>query len=84
MSDSVNPGTVSHQAPLSLGFLGNNTGAGCQFLLQGIFLTQESNPCLLHNQASWEAMVRVLEGTQVVLKERTKDLKNVSNNNEHI
>ena len=24
-----------------------NTGAGCHFLLQGIFLTQGSNPCLL-------------------------------------
>jgi len=31
-------------------FPGRNTGVGCQFLLQGIFLTQESNPhlCLLH------------------------------------
>ena len=25
-----------------------NTGVGCHFLLQGIFLTQESNPGLLH------------------------------------
>ena len=25
-----------------------NTGAGCHFLLQGIFLTQGLNPCLLH------------------------------------
>ena len=25
-----------------------NTGGGCHALLQGIFLTQESNPCLLH------------------------------------
>ena len=47
MSDSANSWTLSHQASLSLGFLGNNTGAGCQFLLQGIFPTQESNPCLL-------------------------------------
>ena len=32
---------------------GKNTGAGCHFLLQGIFLTQESNPhllCLLYWQ----------------------------------
>ena len=29
-------------------FSGNNTGVGCHFLLQGIFLTRESNPCLLH------------------------------------
>ena len=28
-----------------------NTGAGCYFLLQGIFLTQGSNPHLLHWQA---------------------------------
>ena len=27
---------------------GKNTGAGCHFLLQGIFPTQESNPGLLH------------------------------------
>ena len=26
----------------------NNTGVGCHFLLQGIFPTQGSNPCLLH------------------------------------
>ena len=29
-------------------FSGKNTGAGCHFLLQGIFPTQELNPCLLH------------------------------------
>ena len=28
-------------------FPGKNTGMGCHFLLQGIFLTQGSNPCLL-------------------------------------
>ena len=27
-------------------FLGKNTGVGCHSLFQGIFLTQESNPCL--------------------------------------
>ena len=27
---------------------GKNTGVGCRFLLQGIFLTQGSNPGLLH------------------------------------
>ena len=35
------------------GFPGKNTGVGCHFLLQGIFLTQGSNPrlsCLLHWQ----------------------------------
>ena len=29
-------------------FPGNSTGVGCHFLLQGIFPTQESNPCLPH------------------------------------
>ena len=29
-------------------FLSKNTGVGCHFLLQGTFLTQGSNPSLLH------------------------------------
>ena len=29
-------------------FPGKNTGVGCHVLLQGLFLTQESNPGLLH------------------------------------
>ena len=54
------PQTVAHQAPLSMGFpsgvlpVGKNAGVGCHFLLQGIFLTQRSNPRflkLLHWQA---------------------------------
>ena len=36
---SVTPGTVACQAPLSMDFPGKNTGMGCRFLLQGIFLT---------------------------------------------
>ena len=28
------PWTVAYQAPLSVGFPGNNTGVGCHFLLQ--------------------------------------------------
>ena len=39
------------QAPLCLGFPGKNTGVDCHFLLQGIFPTQGSNPCLLLWQA---------------------------------
>jgi hypothetical protein len=38
----------AHQAPLSLGSPGKNTGVGCQALLQGIFPTWELNPHLLH------------------------------------
>ena len=41
--------TLALQAPLSMGFPGKNTGVGCHaILLQGIFLTQGSNPYLLH------------------------------------
>ena len=36
--------TVVHQAPLSMGF---STGVSCHAFLQGIFLTQGLNPCLL-------------------------------------
>ena len=43
------PGTVAHQAPLSMGSPGKNTGVGCHALLQGNFPTQESNRGLLHS-----------------------------------
>ena len=43
----VTPWTVAHQAPRSMEFPDKNTGVGCHSLLQGIFLTQGSNPCLL-------------------------------------
>ena len=43
----VTPWTVAHLAPLPWNSLGKNTGEGCQFLSQGIFLTQGLNPCLL-------------------------------------
>ena len=48
---SAIPWTMAHQAPLSMGFSRQDTGVGCQALLQGIFLTQGSNShllCLLH------------------------------------
>ena len=41
------PRTVTHQAPLSMGFPDENTGVGCHALLQRIFLTQGSNVDLL-------------------------------------
>ena len=37
---SVTAWTVARQAPLSMGFPRQNTGVGCHFHLQGIFLTQ--------------------------------------------
>ena len=43
--------TVAHQAPLCpWDFPGKSIGVGCHFLLQGIFLTQGWNLCLLHWQ----------------------------------
>ena len=52
MSDSfVTPWTEAHQAPLYRGFPGKNIGVGYHFLLQGVFLTQVSNPRLLCCQA---------------------------------
>ena len=47
----VTPWTVSHQALWPWNSPGKNTGVGCYLLLQGIFLTQGLNPCLLHWQA---------------------------------
>ena len=47
----VTPWTVALQAPPSVDFSGKDTGVGCHFLLQGIFLTQGWNLrllCLLH------------------------------------
>ena len=41
------PWAVPHQAPLSMWFPNKNTGVCCHFLLQGIFLTQGLNLCLL-------------------------------------
>ena len=40
------PRTVAFLCPWD--FPGKNTGVGCRFLLQGIFLTQGLNPRLLH------------------------------------
>ena len=41
------PMDLAHQPALSMGFPGKNTGVGCHSLLQGIFPTQGSSPCLL-------------------------------------
>ena len=44
------PWTIAYQAPPSTWFSGKNTGAGCHFLLQRIFLTQGPNPDLPHHR----------------------------------
>ena len=43
---------------------GKNTGMGCHFLLQGIFLIQESNPHLLHWQADSLPLSHLLANRQ--------------------
>ena len=50
VSDSWRPRglCVACQSPLFMNFPGSTAGVGCHFLLQGIFLTQGLNTCLLH------------------------------------
>ena len=52
MSNSVTPRTGAHQAGSSVhgDSPGNSIGVGCHALLQGIFLTQGSNPGLPHRR----------------------------------
>jgi len=52
MSNSfVTPWTVAYPTPLFMEFSRKYWRVGCHFLLQGIFLTQGLNICLLHWQA---------------------------------
>ena len=44
----ASPWTVAHQASLSMEFSRQEYGVSCHFLLQEAFLTQGSNPWLLH------------------------------------
>ena len=48
MSDSCDPMDCSLPGSCTLDSPGKNTGVGCHFLLQGIFLIQESNTGVLH------------------------------------
>ena len=51
MSDSLEPHELYPARLLSSwDFPGKNTGMGCHFLLQGIFLTQGLNPCILDSK----------------------------------
>ena len=58
----VTPWTVTTRLLCPWGFSGKNSGVGCHLLLQGIFLTQGSNSCLLHcrqilyHWATWETI----------------------------
>ena len=54
VSPTLWPGwTTACQAPLSVELSKKNAGLSCHCLLQGVFLTQGSNLCLLHWQANY-------------------------------
>ena len=56
VSDSATQWTEPTRLLSAWDFPGKNTGVGCHFVLQGLFLTQGSNPhllCLLHWQADY-------------------------------
>ena len=85
MSDSVTPWTVARQAPLSMGISpGKNTGVGCHALFQGIFLTQGSNPGLLHcrhilYRLSHQDSIPILSQVAKLLFERIFNISRVAN-----
>ena len=51
-------------------FPGKNTCMGCHSFLQGIFLTQGSNPCLLHWQADYLSLSH--QGSSIHLDNQEK------------
>ena len=53
---SVTPWTVAHRLLCPWDLPVKNTGVGCRFLLQGIFPTQGSNPCLLRHLHGMRAL----------------------------
>ena len=64
----VTPWTVAHQASLSKGFLSKNTGVGCHFLFQELFLTQRSNLQLLHLLYRQEASLPLVPPGKWIIK----------------
>ena len=54
-------------------FSGKSTGVVCRFLLQRIFLTQGSNPSLLHWQADYLPLSHQGSPTSTILQLKTKD-----------
>ena len=65
---------------------GKNIGVGCHSLLQGLFLTQGSNPHLLHGQAgffttsaTWKAL-QAVRGKSKILSESLGPLFSTQNN----
>ena len=69
--DCSPPGSSVHGIFFFFFFSGKNTGVGCHFLLQGIFLIQGSNLCLLHcRQTLYHRANGAASGLQVRNKQR--------------
>ena len=68
VSDCATAWTVTHQAPLPWDFQGKNTVGVCHSILQGIFLTQGLNPCLLLWQIRYRWATRECVYVRVYLK----------------
>ena len=64
--------TIASQTPPSMGFSSKNTGVGCHSVLQGIFLTQGSNPGLLHcRQILYHLSHQALKASQTSSSQQT-------------
>ena len=67
----ASPEIVARQAPLSMGFSpGKSTGVACHFLLHGSFLTQGSNPGLLHCSQTLLTKLRGKPPLRVLLRNK--------------
>ena len=67
MSDSLTPWTVDYQDPPSTEFSSKSIGVGGHFLLQRIFPTQGSNPCLPHCRQTLYPLREVLKINIIVI-----------------
>ena len=75
--------TIAQHAPLSMDSPGKNTGVGCHALLQGIFLTQGSNLCLLY-LPHWQAGSLPLAPTSFLKNEKKEPEKFIRTSNKEI
>ena len=75
LSDSLQPrGLQPARSPCPWNPPGKNTGVGCHFLLQGMFLTQGSNPGLLHCRQILYCLSHQGRPTStLILRENTKN-----------
>ena len=78
VSDALRPRGCSPPSSVHAIFPSNNTGVGCHFLPQGIFLIQGSNRGLLH---CWQTLyILIHEGSTQTLSRVFQKTKNNNNN----